>query len=206
MRMKIFTMTILSVFLSIHSRCEGKGCTFMMWVIGGGDTIVCPGDTISVDIAPVNSGGGFGGNCVCLCYRYQWFKDGFLLPGDTNRVLHVSSIGTYRNEFIYDCGSKYVECTIGYNNCGTTSINSQDGNSIHVFSLFPTISTGIFLIKKLSQNVPKQLRITDNAGHTIFTSVNNFSEIDLTNFSPGIYFYAITDEKENIFRGRILKE
>ncbi len=40
----------------------------------------------------------------------------------------------------------------------------------------------------------------------VYTSENNFSEINLSNFSSGIYFYAVMDEKENVWRGRMVKE
>ena len=172
-----------------------------------GDTVICPGDSININLRPTLNGGGWGGGCTCMLFSFQWYKDGVILPGDTNFILYVTIPGTYRVSFTYDCSFKNLEFTIAYNNCVTTTVNNPTESSIQNFSLYPDVSTGIFKIKfPSSSTILKQLRITDNAGRIVFASSNNFSEINLSNFSPGIYYYAITDEKENIYRGRIVKE
>jgi hypothetical protein len=86
-----------------------------------------------------------------------------------------------------------------------STIGVEEEESNFPFHITPSLSSGIFKINSANKNL-KQLFITDNTGRIILSSNINFSEINLTNFSPGIYFYAITDEKENIFRGRIVKE
>jgi hypothetical protein len=71
--------------------------------------------------------------------------------------------------------------------------------------LYPSISTGIFKIMSAGQNL-KYFCITNNEGRIIHSSAKDFSEVDLTDFPSGMYFYSITDDKENVFRGRIVKE
>ncbi len=84
-----------------------------------------------------------------------------------------------------------------------SSVQNSLVNKNNVY-LYQT-STGIFKVSSTDKNL-EQVIITDNAGRIVISCTNNFSEINLTKFSPGVYFYTLTDEKENVFRGRIVKE
>jgi hypothetical protein len=52
----------------------------------------------------------------------------------------------------------------------------------------------------------KQLLLSDNSGRLVLSTINTFSEIDLSTFSPGIYYYTIYDEDKNAWRGKIVKQ
>ncbi len=69
--------------------------------------------------------------------------------------------------------------------------------------IYPASQSGIFKIE--SPYNLKQLLITDASGRMIIKT-KQFSEINLCRFSQGIYFYAIIDEKENVWRGKIVKQ
>ena len=89
--------------------------------------------------------------------------------------------------------------------CNPSQVNEFIAPQALYYYPNPSLSGGIFNLCSTRENL-KQLRITNCDGQLILFSIDNFLKIDLANFPSGIYFYAITDEKENVFRGRIVKE
>lgn len=85
----------------------------------------------------------------------------------------------------------------------STSSAVSDLNDINETTLYPTASSGIYNLK--SKNKITSIHVADYSGRLI-VNISNPSVIDLSSFSSGIYFYDITDEKGDIFRGRIVKE
>ena len=73
------------------------------------------------------------------------------------------------------------------------------------YLVYPSLSHGIFNVEINSKKL-KELIITDCSGKTVIYSSNEFLQFDLTDFPSGIYLYAIKDERESVFRGRIVKE
>ncbi len=82
----------------------------------------------------------------------------------------------------------------------TTSISNPD-----LFQIYPTLSSGIFRIKTSADYHPKKIIVTDGEGRIVYTSATNFSEINLTDFATGIYFYAVEDEWQKVYRGKIIR-
>ncbi|MEO8086837.1 MAG: T9SS type A sorting domain-containing protein [Bacteroidota bacterium] len=69
-------------------------------------------------------------------------------------------------------------------------------------SVFPVDASGMFSIK--SADKIKQIIISDIAGRVYpIDSYSNVSQIDLSRFSSGIYFYCIIDEQEKVWRGKV---
>ncbi len=110
----------------------------------------------------------------------------------------------------------YTPCSGGFNiagniiigqpySCNLTEVHEMNSSADIFYYPETNLSDGIFKLFSSQMNL-SQLCITDCRGRMVLASTNNFSEINLSNFSSGIYFYAITDEKENVFRGRIVKE
>jgi hypothetical protein len=71
--------------------------------------------------------------------------------------------------------------------------------------VYPSVSSGIFHIRSSENFHPTLISVTDEEGKIIYTSFTAFSEINLSHFTEGIYFYAIENESHRIFRGRIIK-
>ncbi len=70
--------------------------------------------------------------------------------------------------------------------------------------LLPSFSYGIYKI--IPYETVTRICVVNSSGIIIYESSKSISEINIAKFPAGIYFYAITDEKENVFRGRIVKE
>jgi len=85
-----------------------------------------------------------------------------------------------------------------------SSLDVRDENGINEIEVYPTVSSGLYFFRGI-KNI-HSIHISDISGRFVLIASEPNSIIDLTKFSAGIYYYAITDEKENIFRGRIVKE
>jgi len=73
-------------------------------------------------------------------------------------------------------------------------------------SIAPNISSGIFKIKCNDYRQLTSVVVTDGVGRIIYKMYNNFTEIDLTQFNSGIYFYVLEEKSQNIYRGKLMKK
>ncbi len=76
----------------------------------------------------------------------------------------------------------------------------------NAFQIYPSVSSGMFHIKAEGEYELKKISIFDGLGRVVFASNVNASDINLNDFSNGIYLYAIEDSKDRIYRGKIVKE
>lgn len=75
----------------------------------------------------------------------------------------------------------------------------------NLFEIYPSLSSGIFNIKSSADHLPKKIFVTDGEGRIVYSSATNFSEINLSDFEVGIYFYAVEDESQKVYWGKIIK-
>jgi len=127
------------------------------------------------------------------CYPDAYVFGSNLKPVYLRFVFSSDSIQTNREGWIIDNINLYTDFCEGVNELSNIS---------NVF-IYPSISSGLFQIKTNEQL--KKILITDGVGRIVFSSSVPVSEINFSNVADGIYFYAIEDDKEMVWRGMIVK-
>jgi hypothetical protein len=172
------------------------------------DTFFNAGDMIALNITITTVDYACSGSCLPLFT--EWEKNNTVISSCNygNCFFTISDTGSYtvnigirRCLFPNNTDTFKLYLNVLYRN--TTWITKP--NSLSKVSVYPNISGGIFQIRHTDKNL-QSIRIVDSTGRTVLYSSVDISQIDLSDFQSGIYYYAITDEKENIFRGKIVKE
>lgn len=179
------------VALVLNGAVQNWGTTSFNVSINQGDTLQCSVAT-----------GGACGMCTIDSAATYWIFQSIIshvvnfavtdsgvytIYGQSNSGLCVNDFNTF-------------QLVINYTTTSVTEMSSADGVSVS-----PTPSSGIFKINGATKNI-EQLLVTDCMGRIVFITQNNFSEIDLSRFYTGVYYYVITDEKKKVWRGSIVKE
>jgi hypothetical protein len=206
MRMKIFMLVVLLNLFGLHKVAYPKSCTSDLLLNGimtyQVDTFFNPGDSIDIWISAATHDPG-GCQCHFDTINSYWSHNGIIVYGIS---IHALDTGNYH--FLYFENSTFCGTNIAAKNFyigfNISSSISEVNSSIGV-SLYPSFSTGIFKINSSAKSL-RRILVSDSKGNQILCLTNNDFEIDLTNFSSGIYFYAITDEKENVWRGKVVKQ
>lgn len=203
---KNFAVVILTSMFSFATNAESPcrvavvlNGVVQSWMTTTFTVAINPGDTLQCTVAT----GSPCGTCTIDSMATYW-----IFQGDTMHVVSLAATDTgVYTLYAQSNGSSF--CAHDYNtflltiNYVTTPVTSMAGtDGIRVST---TGSGGIFKINGAGQNF-RQLLITDCVGKIVFVTQHNFSEIDLSRFPAGIYFYAINDEKNKVWRGRIVKE
>ncbi len=206
MKKIIFTLVLFVAMISFSAQAESPCRPYLIlngiqysWMTTYVSISINQGDTLICSVAE----GSPCGFCAIDSAITNWTFHGITTYVVTIAATDTGTYTLYAHPASTSCGlgddgTFYV--TVNYSTTSVAELVSSNGIEVS-----PTLSSGIFKIKTADKNL-KQLRISDSAGRIVYTSENNFSEINLSNFSSGIYFYALTDEKENVWRGRIVKE
>jgi len=199
MSKNFFILGFISCILS-HFYCQAKNDYFYCLI--SGDTLVKPGDSISIvlnaaswiDCQPTGN---------CFLSDFQWFKNGIQLTGETNFIFTATDTGSYRVDFISDClGLRSKSFRIAYQE------ELKQANEFETKKKSPfiySVGSSSYMINMCGRKM-KQLLLSENSGRLVLSLLNGASEINLSSFSPGIYYYTIYDEDKNVWRGKIFKE
>ncbi len=120
---------------------------------------------------------------------YQWYVNGDLIVGATSQTVFPSQNGVYvvrttdANGCVYVYSPGYIFGTIN----GLK--NTSDINSVKIY---PNPSNGIVKLN-LHPNYTYQITVSDMNGKQLF-SEKNVDQIDLSNYTNGIYFITISNE------------
>ena len=203
---KNFTIAILIAGISFAAIAESPCRVALVlngvvqsWLTTNFTVDINQGDTLICSVAT----GSPCGTCTIDSTATYWIVGGIIEHVVT---IAATDSGEYTLFAQSDGGSSCAydfntfHLIINYTTTSVTEMDAADGIGIS-----PTLSGGIFEINGTDKKF-EQLLVTDCAGRIIFSAKNNFSEIDLSRFSPGIYFYSITDEKKKVWRGRVVKE
>jgi hypothetical protein len=213
---KIILITTILLAVFSFEKSFGKHCC-AFFDVGGttyiaqfytlsifADTLFDNGSTINL---PVTASAGNGANCICTSNSTWWTHNGVLIINSNSYT--VSDTGDYIIHENVDgglsCGGIWnfqLTLHVGYRLAATVSVISNPGN----FQIYPCISTGIFRIRTDAQCRIKKIAVSDEAGRIIYTTENNFSELNLCGFAQGIYFYASEDETGKVYRGKLIKD
>jgi hypothetical protein len=222
MKKIIFTCYLLTIFflstqnLLAQSNCSLRICTdssahCFNYSWPGGiknifDTAISQPDTINL-VVNIYHDLATGGCADCQFGTITWYggvvmDNGLFFLGHSYLIKDTGSYMVIANAIGNGCYSSFNDTLIinvGYYPTSVSEINNQN-----IFKLYPSISSGLFQIKTKEQL--KKIVVTDGVGRIVYSSATPVSEINLSGVSDGIYFYAIEDEKERVFRGKIVKE
>lgn len=203
------------LFSPINSFC--KGCIWGLHVGGkiyysndihpqvSADTLFNIGDSINL---PISITQFYLGLCTCSMQSIRWIHNAMQISSDT--VYTVIDTGEYNIflDFVHgtwcaESDSEFVfNLHVGYNRA--TSVTSISNPTL--LQIYPSVSSTFFRIKTSEDYHLKKISVTDSQGRIVYTSSTNFSEINLTRFTNGIYFYEVEDELQRVFRGKIVKD
>ena len=123
---------------------------------------------------------------------YQWFKNGILLPGQTQQTLTIKGTGYYSIQVwdINGCSSISEEVQIKQL---TNGVEKSDESDV---TISPNPVSSIICIQGLSDLATLQsLRVTDYLGNIVLELPNNSSElsmnVDVSTFANGIYYVQL---------------
>lgn len=87
--------------------------------------------------------------------------------------------------------------------CQTTSTSNQN-NSNKQLTFHPNPSTGIFSIEQIEFNI-ESYKVYDLYGKVLIQDQNNLEQIDLSNYSAGIYIVQVLSTKGELLSGKVIK-
>jgi len=168
------------------------------------DTLFNVGDSINL---PISITQFYLGQCSCTMNNIRWMHNALQVSSDS--IYTVLDTGEYDIFLDFVPGSaciggdtEYVfNLHIGYNS--PTSIASISNSTL--LQIYPSISSEVFKIKISENYHPTKIFVTDSQGRIVYTSSTNFSELNLSRFTDGIYFYELVDELQRVFRGKLIK-
>jgi hypothetical protein len=89
--------------------------------------------------------------------------------------------------------------------CSSLGIEEFSGHN--EINIYPNPSSnGIFQIRNTINGVIEKTEVSNYLGQIIFSKKGNIEEINLSNFSHGIYFYSVNKGEGKIFNGKIIKQ
>ncbi len=121
--------------------------------------------------------------------NYQWYLDGVLITGATNRLYDVTRNGVYSVKARYPSGC-WDSTSYQVTNVGIPSLPASGTISVH-----PTATQDKVYIEA---GIPVNAAVVSMDGK-ILKQEYNVTEIDMSNFAEGIYLVHLTDGS-----GRIL--
>jgi hypothetical protein len=131
----------------------------------------------------------------------QWYKNGAIITGATNRIYNVTANGTYTLAVITNgCASNFsAQTTI-------TNTGIADEAATQKVVIYPNPSNGIFNLS-VPENKNGKIQVTDLAGKLITAQefTGNETKLDLQQSPKGIYLVRITTDGQSIIR-RIIVE
>jgi len=188
----------------INHSCIGTSLTI--------DTLVNPGDTIEFHVGMTTSGGCiYPQNGMCNVTFIQWERNGIIVDscnwfGYCHYYI-ITDTGSYViGAWGESCGGSlspfFLYLNVHYNPVVT---NLSEINNENAFYISPSFSSGVYEIKSTGRQL-KKIQVTDTMGRSVYLSNEPITEINLTNYSDGVYLYIVQDDKQNIFRGKIVKQ
>jgi len=158
------------------------------------NALLAPGDWVEIKIA----GDLMCNSAVLFLNNADTLMSGLMTSSPV--YLTLTATGHYFIQYHSTTADWTWEFDVSY----YASTGLQNISEQRPFQIYPSTSDGIYKLQ--TTQTLKQLLIFDNEGRTIIETSNVFSDINLTRFSNGIYFYAITDENEKVWRGKLLKD
>ena len=133
----------------------------------------------------------------------QWFLNGAEIQNATNQTFTVTQTGNYTVKYIL---SDYTECVSSSAITTISSLETVDFENINnAFTVYPNPTKGIITISSVENTPIDKIEIVDVLGKIISVKTGNTSQIDISEFSNGIYILKI-HSGESVFQKKIMKQ
>jgi hypothetical protein len=134
-------------------------------------------------------------------YTYQWYKNNVALADSVNKDLYANKDGVYKvavsKNGCMDMSDPYLVLSSTFKN--TVNLTEEAIN----ISIFPNPSEGVF---NIGFEKPVSIVAKDMWGRTVAES-KNVSQIDLSNYSAGMYMIMVTSLDGNLLKvERVVKK
>ena len=201
MRIKICLPLILLLSLNC-TKSFGKGCDYITITFGSMTPIVFSQSQMGSQTYVFNIDSAYDFNAP-ISDTLRIYEDGWSFCGWYINTTYVTDTGyTFISLITYEFNSLIVHLNITRN----SNITSLQNPSLMQMVFLSTVSSEGILRINPPGVILKDLTLFDSAGRIILTSNKVHTELDVARFSPGFYFYALTDEKLNSFRGKFFKD
>lgn len=169
------------------------------WSVTNFTVPIFQGDTLICSLAT----GSPCGTCSVDSAATYWIIGGVTTPLITVALTDSGSYTLYaQSDGGTSCADDYntFHLTITYTTTAISEMTSADKVGIT-----PTLSSGIFKINDGNHHL-ERFAITNETGAIVYFKQHPDPEVNLSSLQSGIYFYALTDDKKNVWHGRIVKE
>ena len=126
---------------------------------------------------------------------YQWYQYGVLMSGETNQTLEITTDGIYQVEITDVNGCTAISEATDY---FYTGINEKPVEEI--VKLYPNPTNGQVIVKCDSE----YSGILTNAFGNVIKKFENIKFVDLSDFSNGIYYLALTSKDGVVSNQKII--
>ena len=130
-----------------------------------------------------------------IASSYQWYQYGVIVPGETNQILNILTDGLYQVEITDANGCTAISDAVDFY---YTGISQQLLENEVV--IYPNPTNGNLLI---SNGMEYKVVLT-NAMGTLLESKENINSIDLSKYSNGIYYLALTSKEGKVTNQKII--
>jgi len=199
---KITGILILFFCIHAHAKCPWsitvrvynggiKVAQFDEDTISNFSAIISPSDSITI------SGYGDFGNCGPY-FRLTHNEDTIIYSDYNDFHIVLSDTGHYHLYF-HNLMAYFWnrDLDISY---GTTGLQDLENDvKVHLHK----VESNVYRVDNARRLI--HLFIADNAGRIVYET-NAATQVNLTPFSPGIYYYSITDENDQVWRGKLLRD
>ena len=133
----------------------------------------------------------------------QWFLNGAEIQNATNQTFTVTQTGNYTVKYIL---SDYTECVSSSAITSISTLATNDFESVNnTIKVYPNPTKGIITISSVENTPIDKIEIVDVLGKIISAKTKNTSQIDISEFSNGIYILKIHSGL-TIFQKKIIKQ
>ena len=133
----------------------------------------------------------------------QWFLNGAEIQNATNQIFTVTQTGNYTVKYNL---SDYIACVSTSAVTTISNLETVDFEKVNnAIAVYPNPTKGIVTISSV-KNIPfDKIEIVDVLGKTVSVKTENTSQIDISEFSNGIYILKI-HSGETVFQKKIIKQ
>lgn len=154
-------------------------------ITAGGSTTFCTGGSVTLT---ANAGVGLS---------YQWYKGMSVILGATNVNYVASTTGNYKCQV-----TKMATGCSKISNGIVVTVTCKEGENNYELSIYPNPSNNVFTISSNKIIEFGIITVTDIHGKSIFTNLieqTDFIEINLGDYSKGIYFMQLEENGKQYF-------
>lgn len=139
---------------------------------------------------------------------YQWYVNAYMLPGATSQTYTASNNGVY-----YVISTDINSCNSSPSNTiNITNVGLEDYNNYSSLVIYPNPTTGIFTVEIEDLKQSTTIELINGIGQTIHQSLIKecsskcVHQIDLSNYSNGLYFIKIVYNNHIEYRKLVLNK